>query len=88
MPRTRFLSDAPNRATVRAPHEYLHSYIETEYFAPATGGYVKYDWANPNQICQRLSHYGDTLIWQPSMGPLVDLLRREHRRARRAARRS
>ncbi len=56
-----------------------------EYAAPAAGGYVRL-MRSQQQVCRGLSMRGATLEWD-GQGALVDLLRREWKRARAADRR-
>ncbi|GEM_PF-5477378 len=81
MPRTRFAADPhfPHRATVSEWDDLRDEYVETEYYAPPNGGYVRYG-IDGRQICEGLCSSGPTLLWYPADGPLVDVLRREHRR--------
>ena len=76
----------PNRCTLRYEDEYGNQ-IERDFFAPAGGGYVREDWSNPRQVCERLSGGGATLVWSPKRdATLADLIRRERREALRLAR--
>lgn len=86
--RTTITSDAgyPNRCTIRYEDE-AGQLVERDFFAPAEGGYVREDWRNPRQVCERLQGGGATLVWSPERdGTLASLVRREWR-ARRAAER-
>jgi hypothetical protein len=77
----------PNRCTLRYEDEYGHQ-IERDFFAPASGGYVREDWSNPRQVCEGLSSMGATLVWNPARdATLADLIRRERRSAQAAERR-
>ncbi len=60
------------------------------FTAPAAGGYVReiFDpMKDGQQVCEKLTHAGVTLMWRPSMGYLSDLIRKEHRKAQASARR-
>lgn len=50
---------------------------EFELYAPANGGYVRFD--NGNQVCEKLSTRGNTLTWSGSK-PLVNLIRAEYKK--------
>jgi hypothetical protein len=57
------------------------------FTAPAAGGYVReiFDpMKDGQQVCEKLSSSGVTLMWRPSMGYLSDLIRREYKKARAA----
>lgn len=53
------------------------------YWAPGTGGYVRDVTHQPGtlgrQVCDGLATMGTTLSWNPANGPLVNLIRAEHR---------
>lgn len=84
--RTQFITDGwTNRCTIR--YDYDGRAIERDFFAPPSGGYVREDWANPRQVCERLQGGGATLVWSPASGPLVNLIRREWRGRQAAERR-
>jgi hypothetical protein len=86
--RARIIADEtyPSRCTLRYEDEEGHV-IERDFFAPRDGGYVREDWSNPRQVCERLSGGGATLVWQPKRdATLADLIRRERRAACRRAR--
>jgi hypothetical protein len=53
-----------------------------DFFTDPRGGYVRENWNNPRQICERLSSTGPTLRWIPSKKypTLAHLIRREYRR--------
>lgn len=57
-----------------------------EYWAPSEGGYVRDVTVNPGtsgrQVCDGLSYQGNTLQWSGKV-PLVNLIRAEHRAAKR-----
>jgi hypothetical protein len=60
------------------------------FTAPAAGGYVReiFDpMKDGQQVCEKLTHAGVTLIWRPSMGHLSDLIRKEYRKEQAGARR-
>lgn len=78
--------DWPNRCTIRYTDDDSDRVVERDFFAPPSGGYVREDWTNPRQVCERLQGGGATLVWSPASGPLVNLIRREWR-ARQAAER-
>lgn len=75
-----------NRVTLRYEDEG-GELVTRDVFAPYGGGYVREDWSNPRQVCERLERFGSTLIWSGST-PLVDLIRWEYRRRRAAQRRA
>lgn len=92
--RTVFKSLAPNRCTIAHDAEYLFSdgpVVERdtdEYWAPSEGGYVRYvTFAKPGtlgrQVCEGLGYQGNTLRWNPSNGPLVNLIRAEYNKQKR-----
>lgn len=77
----------PNRCTMRTQDEYGNT-IERDFFAPRNGGYVREDWINPRQVCERLSGGGATLTWNPAHDvTLSALIRRERKRDMAAERR-
>ena len=60
-----------------------------EFWCPFSGGYVRQiDAAHPGtlgwQVCERLESAGSTLYCDPERRPLVDIIRKEMRRARRS----
>ena len=55
------------------------------FTAPADGGYVReiFDpMKDGQQVCERLSRAGVTLMWRPTMGHLSNLIRKEYKKAR------
>ena len=62
--------------------------VSRDFWAPRRGGYVQdvttAAAGTGPQVCTGLARLGDTLRWHPSEGPLVDMIRREWRRARAA----
>lgn len=57
------------------------------FTAPAAGGYVReiFDpMKDGQQVCEKLSSAGVTLMWRPTMGHLSDLIRKEYKKARAA----
>jgi hypothetical protein len=85
--RTTIRGLAPNRAVIIEDDPSTSKIIITEYFAPPEGGYVKIDDGNRYpQVCERLSSSGVTLIWD-GIELFINLIRREHSRARKRRRR-
>lgn len=80
---------AGNYVTVQRNDPFFDGEIlETEYFAPAYGGYVKInDGKNFPQICDGLARLGNTLIWS-GKSPFIDLIRREYRAGMRSDKRA
>lgn len=74
-----------NRCTIRYEDD-CGTMVERDFFAPAAGGYVKENWSDPRQVCERLASTGNTLLWYPSEGPLSQMIRRERAKALRAER--
>lgn len=73
--------ELPNRCTLRFT-DYNGDVRERDFFAPPGGGYVREDWSNPRQVCERLYQRGATLIWDAKLYPtLAALIRRERKRA-------
>lgn len=83
--RTRIFSDQLGYVTVR--YWYYSDGIwgkweETRYMCPSNGGYVR-NADTGSQICEKLQRLGDTLhCAKPEY--LLALIRREHRKSRRA----
>ena len=82
--------DAPNLCEVVIP-EGDGKVVHTTYWAPSGGGYVRDVTTQPGtlgrQVCEGLSYMGNTLLWAPSHGPLVKLIRREYHAERQCERR-
>jgi hypothetical protein len=86
--RTKITSDEYGHVTLRG-EDILGDPVERLFTCPTDGGYVYEVCAGGDrrQVCEGLHRTGVTLI-SPSRAALVDLIRREHRRAARAARRA
>jgi hypothetical protein len=79
-------SGFPNRCTLRYETD-LGDVVERDFFAPLEGGYVRENWSQPRQVCERLSSGGATLVWNPKRdATLADLIRRERAAAMRRER--
>jgi len=87
--RTRFAAgETDSRCSLTYVDETTGNPITRVFFAPASGGYVQENWAQPHQVCARLQGSGHTLVWSPSQdGPLVNLIRREWKAWQAAERR-
>ena len=93
--RTVIKSLGHNGCSVTADDEFMHvdgpvtERVTTEYWAPASGGYVYDVTKQPGtlgrQVCDGLSNMGNTLRWSGTV-PLVNLIRSEHRSAKRRQR--
>jgi hypothetical protein len=56
------------------------------FVAPTSGGYVREVFSGMRegqQVCERLSRSGVTLTWNPKMGRLSDLIRKEYKKKQR-----
>ena len=89
--RTRIQSIDENRVILTCDVERLDpsmgGTISIEYWSPSGGGYVyEIDEQHPGtlgrQVCEFLGSLGSTLHWSGRQ-PLVDMIRREWKRARR-----
>jgi hypothetical protein len=87
--RTRFIQDSsPNYCTIEYTYE-CGGKIRRDFGAPFNGGVVWEDHQKLRTVCEGLYSLGWVLLWDPKEDPtLSDLLRREHRRAMAAERRS
>lgn len=71
----------PNHASVTYTDAFEGHEVRLHCHASTDGGYVRL--SDHSQVCEGLASTGNTLIWHPSQGPLVELLRREYKRMRR-----
>jgi len=84
--RTQITGDT-RRVTVREWDEEGQRVITTSYMAPFDGGYVRIcDNRNYPQVCEKLASTGNTLHCGDRES-LVEVIRREYRRAKDATRR-
>jgi hypothetical protein len=85
--RTKITADAQGRVTMAYVDWQGERRLRT-FVCPANGGYVRETYAsgsNP-QVCERLSSAGSTLSVSSRSG-LLELIRREYRKMRRAEKR-
>jgi len=82
--RTKITAQAPNRVTIET------TWRIREFYCPAGGGYVReYIRGDLVQVCDGLSHMGNTLVnGDTARWPLVDLIRAEYRAVQREQRRA
>ena len=84
--RTQIKEITSNRIRVQYV-DWLDQIIDMTIGAPSDGGYVYQILADGSttQVCDKLASTGSTLIYSPKYhGRLIDLIRREYRKGRRA----
>ena len=90
MTRMKITDRSPNCCTIEYTDAEDGARVTRSFIVARDGGYVReiFDpMKDGQQVCEKLTHAGVTLMWRPSMGYLSDLIRKEYRKAQASDRR-